>query len=580
MNDRHDLPSDYVSDEERPTLDEPDMKEGDTRSRRPILRRRIRWRPSRLAGLGFCLIVMLVGIVFWTHGAWAWWLAIGGGALSLVGIGDLRQTEHSLQRNYPVLAHVRWLAELVRPELRQYLFEADEEAVPFSRSQRSLVYMRSKGEIGERPFGTLLDVYRNGYEFIGHSARPIPVADPATFRITVGGPQCAKPYSASVLNISAMSFGSLSANAIRALNGGAAKGGFYHDTGEGSISPYHREGGGDIVWELGSGYFGCRGDDGRFSPEKFAAQAQDDQVKMIEIKLSQGAKPGHGGVLPGPKVTREISQTRGVPMGRDCISPSRHSAFSTPREMMGFIAQLRELSGGKPVGFKLCIGLPWEFMGIVKAMLETGVRPDFIVVDGAEGGTGAAPTEFSDHIGVPMREGLLFVHNTLVGAGVRDTLKIAAAGRLVSAFDIASVLAIGADWTNSARGFMFALGCVQSLACNTNHCPTGVATQDQGRQRALVVTDKTERVANFHRLTVSALAEMLAAAGLEHPDQLTPRHMIRRISSTEIRPFSALHTFLRPGSLLDGTCDDPQYRDNWARASAETFEMQPQATLQ
>lgn len=546
-----------------------------TKPLRPILRRRIRWRPSRLAGFGFCLLVTLIGVAFWSQGAWAWWLAGVGGFLCLVGVGDLLQPNHSLLRNYPVLAHLRWLAELVRPELRQYLFEADEEAAPFSRSQRTLVYMRAKGEVGERPFGTLRDVYRDGYEFMGHSTRPAPVADPATFRITVGGPQCAKPYSASVLNISAMSFGSLSANAIRALNSGAAKGGFYHDTGEGSISPYHREGDGDIVWELGSGYFGCRDEHGRFDPEKFAAQAQTDQVKMIEIKLSQGAKPGHGGVLPGPKVTREISETRGVPMGRDCISPSGHSAFSTPREMMAFIGLLRELSGGKPVGFKLCVGLPWEFMGIVKAMLETGIRPDFIVVDGSEGGTGAAPTEFSDHMGAPMREGLLFVHNTLVGAGVRDTIKIGAAGRVVSAFDMASTLAIGADWVNSARGFMFALGCVQSLSCNTNHCPTGVATQDAGRQRALVVTDKSERVANFHRLTVSALAEMLAAAGLEHPDQLTPHHMIRRVSSTEIRPFAVLHTFLQPGSLLDGRCQEVLYRDNWVRASADSFEGRP-----
>ena len=541
----------------------------------PILRRRIRWRPSRLAGFGFCLLMTLIGLAFWSQGPWAWWLASVGGVLCLVGVGDLMQPKHSLLRNYPVLAHLRWLAELVRPELRQYLFEADEEAAPFSRSQRTLVYMRAKGEVGERAFGTLRDVYRDGYEFMGHSTRPAPVPDPETFRITVGGPQCAKPYSASVLNISAMSFGSLSANAIRALNSGAAKGGFYHDTGEGSISPYHREAGGDIVWELGSGYFGCRDEDGRFDAEKFAAQARTDQVKMIEIKLSQGAKPGHGGVLPAPKVTQEISETRGVPMGRDCISPSGHSAFSTPREMMTFIGLLRERSGGKPVGFKLCVGLPWEFMGIVKAMLETGIRPDFIVVDGSEGGTGAAPTEFSDHMGAPMREGLLFVHNALVGAGVRDTIKIGAAGRVVSAFDMASALALGADWINSARGFMFALGCVQSLSCNTNHCPTGVATQDAGRQRALVVTDKSERVANFHRLTVSALAEMLAAAGLQHPDQLTPFHMIRRVSSTEIRPFAVLHTFLQPGSLLDGQCPEAMYRDNWARASADSFEGRP-----
>jgi glutamate synthase domain-containing protein 2 len=545
----------------------------------PARVRRKGLHPSRLMGFAVCVALTAIGLVFLSQGPWAWWLAGIGGGLSLIGVRDLLQPEHSLQRNYPVLAHIRWLAELVRPELRQYLIEADEEAAPFSRSQRSLVYQRAKGEPGERPFGTLLDVYRGGYEFIGHSMRPVPAADPASFRITIGGPQCARPYSASVLNISAMSFGALSANAIRALNRGAAMGGFYHDTGEGSISPYHREGGGDIVWELGSGYFGCRNDEGRFDPDAFAVQAQSDQVRMIEIKLSQGAKPGHGGVLPAPKVTREISDTRHVAMGRDCISPARHSAFSTPREMMTFITQLRELSGGKPVGFKLCLGHPWEFMGIVKAMLETGVRPDFIVVDGAEGGTGAAPTEFSDHIGAPMREGLLFVHNTLVGAGIRDGIKIGAAGRIVSAFDMASVLAIGADWVNSARGFMFALGCVQSLSCNTNRCPTGVATQDPGRQRALVVPDKADRVASFHRLTVKALSDMLAAAGLEHPDQLTPEHMVRRVSLTEVRQFADLHVFLEPGVLLDGRCREGVYRDNWARASADEFDPHAKITV-
>ena len=297
---------------------------------------------------------------------------------------------------------------------------------------------------------------------------------------------------------------------------------------------------------------------------------------MIEIKLTQGAKPGHGGVLPGAKVTRrDRRDARSCRWAATAFSPTCHRAFSTPRELMAFIAQLRELSGGKPVGFKLCVGFRGSSWAIVKAMSRTDLTPDFIVVDGAEGGTGAAPTEFSDHIGVPMREGLLFVHNTLVGAGLRETMKIGAAGRIISGFDMARVLAIGADWANSARGFMFALGCVQSLSCNTNHCPTGVATQDAGRQKALVVTDKTERVANFHRLTVGALAEMLAAAGLDHPDQLTPQHMVRRISTTEIRPFAALHTFLESGALLDGGCDDPMYRVNWARASADTFALTP-----
>jgi len=532
------------------------------------------FHPSRFTVFGLCLVATVAGValIFLGRSEIGVVLAAAAGLLSLLGVYDLLQTRHSIQRNYPVIGHIRWMVELVRPEIRQYLIEADEDAAPFSRSQRSLVYQRAKGKTGEFPFGTRMDVYRDGYEFIGQSTFPVNPADPAGFRLTIGGDQCAKPYSASVFNISAMSFGSLSANAIRALNRGAKLGGFYHDTGEGSISAYHREGGGDIVWEVASGYFGCRDANGHFDPEKFAAQATTDQVKMIEIKISQGAKPGHGGILPGRKVTPEIAATRGVPVGCDCISPSRHSAFSSPREMMGFIATLRELSGGKPVGFKLCLGHPWELMGMVKAMLETGIRPDFIVVDGGEGGTGAAPVEFADHMGAPMREGLLFVHNTLVGAGLRSQIKVGAAGRIVTAFDIASVLAIGADWTNAARGFMFALGCVQSLSCHTNRCPTGVATQDPGRQRALVVPDKAERVANFHRNTVRALSDMLAAAGLDHPSDLTAHHMARRVSSTEIKLFSEIHVFVKDRALVDGTCDSGFYRRHWDLASADSFD--------
>jgi glutamate synthase domain-containing protein 2 len=526
---------------------------------------------ARYTAFGLCLALFALSAARLAASPWAWIPAAAFGLLALLGVRDLLQRRHSIQRNYPVIGHIRWIAESVRKEIRQYLVESDEEAAPFSRSQRSLVYARAKGDPGEHPFGTLLDPYRNGYEFISHSMNPANAADPSTFRITIGGDQCAKPYSASVFNISAMSFGAISANAIRALNAGAKRGGFSHDTGEGSISPYHLEMGGDIVWEVASGYFGCRTDDGHFDPEKFQAQAQLDAVKMIEIKLSQGAKPGHGGVLPAAKVTAEIAATRGVPMGRDCVSPPKHSAFSTPIELMAFITQLRRLSGGKPVGFKLCLGLPWEMMGVVKAMLETGVVPDFIVVDGTEGGTGAAPTEFSDHIGAPMREGLLFVHNVLVGAGLRDKVRIGAAGKVVSAFDIASLLAIGADWANAARGFMFALGCVQSVSCNTNRCPTGVATQDQLRQAALVVPDKAERVYNFHRLTLQGLSDMLAAAGLQHPDELLPHHLVRRISATEIKQFDELHTFLKPCALIDGSLQDGFYAENWRRACATSF---------
>ena len=370
-----------------------------------------------------------------------------------------------------------------------------------------------------------------------------------------------------------MSFGALSANAIRALNRGAQLGNFAHDTGEGSISSHHREHGGALIWEIGSGYFGCRTADGNFDPVRFAEQAADPQVKMIEVKVSQGAKPGHGGILPAEKITEEISLTRGIPMGEDCVSPSRHRAFSTPREFVQFIAQLRELSNGKPVGFKLCIGQPWEFMGMVKAMRETGIFPDFIVVDGAEGGTGATPLEFADHLGMPMRESLLFVHNTLVGAGVRDKVKVGAAGKIVSAFDIAAVMALGADWTNAGRGFMFALGCIQSLSCHTNRCPVGVATQDPIRQRALVVPDKAERVFNFHRNTLVALSEMIAAAGLEHPGQLGPHHLVRRVSLTEIRLFSQLHIFLEEGELLSDTHNRDFYSAAWKLARSDSFEL-------
>ena len=529
-------------------------------------------RLSRYTVFVLCVVaaIGLLAAMAWRPALWP--LAVLATGLAALGLFDLLQTRHSVRRNYPVIGNFRWLIEWIRPEIRQYLIESDHEQTPFSRSQRSLVYARAKGESSERAFGTLLDVYRDGHEFISPSIRPTPVADLAAFRIVIGGDQCAQPYSAAIFNISAMSFGSLSANAIRALNRGARLGGFYQDSGEGGISDYHREHGGDLVWEIGSGYFGCRTADGDFDPERFATQATAQQVKMIEIKLSQGAKPGHGGILPGAKVTPEIAAVRGVPVGQDCISPSGHSAFTTPIEMMRFIGQLRSLSGGKPVGFKLCVGHPWEFMAIVKAMIETGIRPDFIVVDGAEGGTGAAPLKFADHLGLPLREGLLFVHNTLMGAGLRQHIRIGASGKVVSAFDIASLLAIGADWTNAARGFMFAIGCIQSLSCNTNRCPVGVATQDPQRQRALVVPDKAERVHRFHHNTMHALAEMLAAAGIACPNDLVPHHLARRVSETEIRLFSQMHVFLEPDELLDGAHQRDFYSFAWDMADAASFQ--------
>lgn len=526
---------------------------------------------NRYAFFAICVLVTLGGLPFVAGHPWLWALLLVTALLSAVGLNDLLQSQHAVRRNYPILGNIRYLVEAIRPEIRQYLLEADGDKLPFSRAQRSLVYARAKNQSADKAFGTLVDVYRSDFEFIGHSMLPAAHVDPGTFRVSVGGPQCTQPYSASVFNISAMSFGSLSANAIRALNQGAKLGGFYHDTGEGSISPYHREHGGDLVWELGSGYFGCRQDNGQFDPQRFAEQAANPQVKMIEIKLSQGAKPGHGGILPKHKVTAEISQTRGVPMGQDCVSPASHSAFSTPIELLQFIARLRELAAGKPVGFKFCLGHPWEFMAIAKAMLETGILPDFIVVDGTEGGTGAAPLEFTDHIGVPLREGLLFVHNTLVGIGLREHIRIGASGKIVSAFDIASVLALGADWANSARGFMFAIGCIQSQSCHTNKCPTGVATQDPLRQRALVVPDKAARVHGFHRNTLKALAEMLAAAGLEHPSQVEAKHLVRRMSASEIKLYSQLHVFLKPGELLSGEVSGEFYARMWHMAQPSSF---------
>ena len=497
-------------------------------------------------------------------------------AAILVGVGvyDLRQTKRSILRNYPIIGHLRFMLEFVRPEIRQYFIESDNEATPFSRSQRSLVYQRAKGEPDKRPFGTQLDVHAEGYEWVNHSVAPTKIVS-HDFRITIGE-DTAQPYSASVFNISAMSFGALSANAILALNKGAKRGNFAHDTGEGSISAHHRVHGGDLIWEVASGYFGCRNEDGTFNADKFAANARDPQVKMIELKLSQGAKPGHGGMLPGPKVTPEIAEARGVPVGVDCISPASHSAFSTPIEMMRFIARLRELSGGKPTGMKLCIGHPWEWFAMVKAMLETGITPDFIVVDGAEGGTGAAPLEFTDHVGAPVQEGLLLVHNTLRGAGLRERIKIGVAGKVVSAFDVARLMALGADWCNSARGFMFALGCIQAQHCHTGHCPTGVTTQDPLRQQSLVVPDKADRVYNFHQQTLFALKEMVQAVGVHHPNEITAHHIVRRSGGNKVRSLAQLIlTQLPNGALLDGqTAGLPLiYRQTWPRASADSFAL-------
>jgi glutamate synthase domain-containing protein 2 len=525
----------------------------------------------RFLALAVVTLAALALLAGWVSGRQWGGLALVALALMAVGIRDLLQQRHSILRNYPILGHFRFLFEAVRPELRQYLFESDTDGTPFTRQQRAIVYQRAKKDLDKRPFGTQQDVYGTGYEWINHSLAPTQVVS-HDFRVMVGGPACSDSYRMSVFNISAMSFGSLSANAIEALNKGAKAGGFAHDTGEGSISRYHRRHGGDLVWEIGSGYFGCRNGDGSFCEEKFVANAANAQVRMIEIKLSQGAKPGHGGMLPGPKVTAEIAEARGVPLAVDCVSPASHSAFSTPIELLQFVARLRELSGGKPTGFKMAIGHPWEWFAIAKAMLATGITPDFIVVDGKEGGTGAAPAEFMDRIGTPMQEGLMLVHNTLVGLNLRDKVRIGAAGKIITAFDVARTLAIGADWCNSARGFMFALGCIQSMSCHTDRCPTGVATQDRIRQRALVIPDKAERVANFHRNTLAALAELVAAAGLTHPSDLGPQHIVRRVSGERIQLFSNIYPALQPGELLDGEAEPAVYKYYWPKARADSFQ--------
>lgn len=523
-------------------------------------------RLLRRYGVSLVLLAITIGVVWLGRHLW---VAAITGPLLVVALWDFFQIRHSLRRNYPLLARVRWTMERLRPYLRSYVLEGNLEGRPFNHDQRALIYARAKGQLDSHPFGTELDVYSEEYEWLGHSI--VPKADiPHQWRSVVGSEQCSRPYSASLLNISAMSFGSLSANAIMALNKGAAMGDFYHDTGEGGISRYHRSHGGDLVWELGSGYFGCRESDGRFSATRFADTAQQDQVKMVEIKLSQGAKPGHGGVLPGTKVTHEIAEARGVQIGEDCISPAAHSTFGTPCELLEWAASLREMSGGKPVGIKLCVGQPHELFALSKAMLKTGIWLDFITVDGAEGGTGAAPLELSNRVGMPLREGLIMVRNALVGTGLKPQVRIAAAGKVHSGAQMAMAFGLGADWCNSGRAFMFALGCVQSMKCHTDECPTGVATQDAARQRGLVVSDKGERVARFQRQTLAGLREIVVAMGLDNPWQIKPRHIRERANTVRSDSMDRFYTFLEDGILLNDA-DSTPYARHWNAASADSF---------
>ena len=526
-----------------------------------------RWGPTPFY---MTLGLMTAGVV----GLSLAWLPLSGLAVFValfgyMGVSDLRQTRHAIMRNFPVLGRLRYFFESVRPELRQYFVESDQEENPYSRMKRSIIYQRSKDVLDTVPFGTQSNVYEIGYSWLSHSLVPKHLGADAG-RIMVGDVRCKQPYDASILNISAMSFGSLSNNAIQALNQGAAFGGFAHNTGEGGVSPYHLAPGGDLVWQIGTGYFGCRTDDGNFDEDKFKETAQLPNVKMIEIKLSQGAKPAHGGILPAKKVTLEISKIRGVPMGQDVLSPPGHSAFSTPRELVLFVAKLRELSGGKPVGIKLCIGHPIEFLSIVKAMVELDEGPDFITIDGGEGGTGAAPIEFSNSVGAPLREGLMFAHDALRGAGIRDDVRIISAGKIATGFDMLRHLALGADACNSARGMMFSLGCIQALKCNSNKCPAGVATQEPRLVQGLVVEDKATRVANFHLKTVEAVLELCGAAGLDSPAELRRDHINQRVSPTEIRTMAESYPLLEIGCLLNETAP-PTLQRYWNVASLDSY---------
>jgi glutamate synthase domain-containing protein 2 len=504
---------------------------------------------------------------------WAWppalWAFVVVGPLVVLGVFDMTQRRHAVRRNFPVIGHGRYLMEMIRPEINQYFVESNNDGKPFSRNDRSVVYARAKGELDTLPFGTQRDVYAAGYEWINHSLAPAH-PDASAERVTVGGPDCRQPYNASIFNVSGMSYGALSRNAVLALNAGARMGGFAHNTGEGGLSPYHLGPGGDLIWQIGTGYFSCRNRDGTFSLDEFAKRAVLPSVKMIEVKLSQGAKPGHGGILPARKLTSEIVAIRGVEPGRDVISPPAHTAFHTPRGLLEFLRTLRDASGGKPVGFKLCVGKRHEFLGVVKAMLDTGITPDFITVDGGEGGTGAAPMEFSDSIGTPLNDGLNFVHNALVGAGVRDRIRVIASGKVNTGFQIATKAALGADMCNAARAMMFALGCIQALRCNSNKCPTGVATQDPELMEGLVVDDKSVRVARFHRETVKSFLEVLGAAGLAHPRDLKPWYVNRRVSALETRTYATIYPQVAPGELVASPARG-LLANVWAEARADRF---------
>jgi len=514
---------------------------------------------------------MLILLAVWTT-VWppAAWLFIVLWPVIILGIYDMTQRKHTILRLYPVVGHFRFMFESVREEIQQYFVESDVDGRPIPREFRALVYQRAKGDRDTRPFGTVFDLYRDGCEWINHSLAPKEIADHDP-RIVFGVKNCKQPYSAAPLNISAMSFGALSKNAIMALNKGAKLGGFAHNTGEGGLSPYHLKHGGDIIWQIGTGYFGCRTTDGGFDAEKFTKSANLPVVKMIEIKLSQGAKPGHGGILPAAKLTEEIAAIRHVPMGQDVISPPAHTSFDSPLGLLQFVAQLRELSGGKPVGFKLCIGSKAEFLAICKAMLESGITPDFITIDGSEGGTGAAPVELTNSVGTPLRDALVFVNRALIGIGLRADIRLIASGKAISAFHVIRLLALGADTVNSARAMMFALGCIQSRSCNTDKCPTGVATQDPTRSRALDVDYKSQRVYHYQSEMVANLLEVLAVAGLERLEDLRPHHINHRVGGTVVRNYDEMYPTIPVACLLSEATIPEQWQAHWDLANAHAW---------
>ena len=533
-------------------------------------------RYSAWAGSSLLCVLSLGGLL--VSEAFVWSFIVFGG-LAILGFRDYLKSTHPVRANYPLMGRMRYLLESIRPELRQYFWESDTDEIPYSRNQRAMVYQRAKNNQAKRSFGTEKQVYEEDYNWLNHSITPIKIAN-SDFRINVGDSNSNHIYQMSLLNISGMSFGALSPPAVESLSTGARLGGFAQNTGEGSLSRYHERGGGDLIWQISTGYFGCRTEAGRFDAEQFKAKATSSQVKMIEIKLSQGAKPGHGGILPAPKVTAEIAETRGIPVGETCESPPSHAEFSTPIGLLKFADRLRSLSGGKPVGIKLCIGHPWEFVALVKAMVETKILLDFVTVDGSEGGTGAAPTEFSDHIGSPLRDAVVFVDNALIGAGLRQRIKIGASAKIVSAYDISRLCALGADWCNMARPFMFALGCIQAKDCGSGNCPTGITTMDPARYRALDVPSRSVRVKNFHEHTLEAVAELLGAAGIAHPTDLHRRHIVRRLSASQIKLADQIYPRVSNGSLVtgEGIIEDPRLRTYWSLVSSDSFYLKDDQT--